>query len=280
MKKVKKITNRGLFFLLLFWSIALPITAYGQGESLPEAPTDFYLDQLNILAEDTKQLINNKGEFYKEQPENPQVVLATIESTNGDSIDSYAPELFDKWQIGNKEHDNGILILYALNDGDRNVRIEVGYGLEDVITDSTAMNILVSQKDKLKSSDPVLINEGLRYVFNAVATLIDQDYGYPTDEHALSQTELDGFYEDEDDDVIYTSSSNWDSGDGEFLFVLLLMVPIWILSAIFGKGDGGSGSSWGGGSSSGGSWGGGGGSSSGGGFSGGGGNSGGGGASI
>lgn len=276
MKKFKKITNRGLFFLLLFWSIALPMKAFGQGENLPEAPTDFYLDQLTILNEETQQLINTKGDYYKEQTENPQVVLATIESTDGDSIDSYAPELFDKWGIGNQEHDNGILILYALNDGDRNVRIEVGYGLEDVITDSTAMNILVSQKDKLKSSDPELINEGLQYVFNAVVTLIDQEYDYPADEHALSQSELDGFYEDEDDNVIYTSYSFWDSVDGESILSFLLFFIIAILSTIFGTGSGGGSSS---GSSSGGSWGGGG-SSSGGGFSGGGGSSGGGGASI
>ncbi|MFD2307465.1 TPM domain-containing protein [Enterococcus termitis] len=281
MTVLRKVNIKGLFFLLLLFIVTVPVKSYASRDELPEAPTHFYLDELSILTEETQRLIDNKGDYYKTQAENPQVVVGVIESTNGDSIDSYAADLFEKWKIGNQEQDNGILILYALNDGDRNVRIEVGYGLEEVITDSTAMNILVDQKEKLKSSDPEQINEGLRYVFNAVTTLIDQKYEYPLDEHALSQSELDGFYEDEDDNVIYTSYSIWDSVDGESILIFFLFFIIAILSTIFGKGDGGSsgGSSWGGGSSSGGSWGGGG-SSSGGGFSGGGGSSGGGGASI
>ncbi|MBO0474121.1 TPM domain-containing protein [Enterococcus ureasiticus] len=278
MRSLQKVNVKGLFLLLFVLLINVPIAASAEEKNLPEAPTHFYLDQLNILNQETEQLFDDKGEYYKVQPENPQVVVGVINSTEGDSIDSYAPQLFKKWRIGNQEYDNGILILYALNDGERNIRIEVGYGLEDVITDSTAMNILISQKDKLKSSDPEVINEGLRYVFNAVTTLINQKYEYPVDEHALSQTELDSF--DEEDDTIYTSSSNRNSEDSEFILVMVLLVPIWILSAIFGKGDGGSGSSWGGGSSSGGSSWSGGGGSSGGGFSGGGGSSGGGGASI
>ncbi|WP_207694394.1 hypothetical protein DOK67_0000991 [Enterococcus sp. DIV0212c] len=152
MRCLQKVSvKRLLLFVLL---INVPIAAYAEEKNLPEAPTHFCLDQLNILNQETQQLVDDKGEYYKGQPKNPQVVVGVINSTEGDSIDSYAPQLFKKWRIGNQEYDNGILILYALNAGERNVIIEVGYGLEDVITDSKAMNILISQKDKLKSSDP------------------------------------------------------------------------------------------------------------------------------
>ena len=243
-------------------------------ENLPEPPDHFYLDQSNLLDSQTKNLIDSKDEFYKETEEKPQVILAVIDSTNGDSIDSYAADLFQKWKIGNQDYDNGLLILYALNEGSRNVRIEVGYGLEDVITDSIAGNILMHAKEDLKSEDPVKINEGLNYVIKATTTLINQHYDYPASDN-LSQEELDNLYYVEDDE----SSSN----DFGFLIFLIFFIPI-ILSLFSNKnnrnGRGGGPWFWGGGSGGGFSGGSSGGFGGGGGFSGGGGSSGGGGASI
>ncbi|MCA5013965.1 MULTISPECIES: TPM domain-containing protein [unclassified Enterococcus] len=259
-----------LFLVTIFAGFQLPAFA----EELPAAPSHFYLDQPGILDETTKNLVDRKGAVYRDKAEAPQVVLAVIDSTDGDSIDSYAPDLFQKWKIGNQKENNGILILYAVNDGERNVRIEVGYGLEDVITDSLAGNILQQAKDDLKSNDPAAINKGLQYTFNAVTTLIDKHYDYPADENALSEDELD-------------QVTAADSGIPDFFSFGIVVIII--LIAIFGSGGrGGRGRRggpwyWGGGGYGGGF---GGGSSRGGGgfgrggFSGGGGSSGGGGASI
>jgi uncharacterized protein len=274
MTKIRRGLLAGLFIFLvtLFAGIQMPAFA----DSLPAAPNHFYLDQPGILDDTTKNLIDKKGAIYKEKPEAPQVVLAVIDSTDGDSVDGYAPDLFQKWKIGNQKENNGVLILYAVNDGERNVRIEVGYGLEDVIPDSIAGKILQHAKDDLKSNDPASINKGLQYTFNAVTTLIDQHYDYPVDKNALSEDELKQV------------SSDDDSGVPDFF--ALGIVAVVVLAAIFGSGGrggrgrgggpwywggGGYGGGFGGGSSRGG-----GGFGGGGGFSGGGGSSGGGGASI
>ena len=64
----------------------------------------------------------------------------TVESLGGKTIDEYAFGLFNKWGIGKEDKNNGILILVA-EDGSK-VRIEVGLGLEDVITNDIVKQII------------------------------------------------------------------------------------------------------------------------------------------
>ena len=68
-----------------------------------------------------------------------QVFIATVKSLEGDSIEDYASRLFENWKIGQKDKNNGVLFLVALDD--HKMRIEVGYGLEPVITDGRAGRI-------------------------------------------------------------------------------------------------------------------------------------------
>lgn len=264
MKTVRRGVLASVLFFLVAFFVSFQLPAFA--EQLPAVPDHFYLDQPKILDDTTKQLIDKKGLIYKEKSEAPQVVLAVINSTDGDSIDSYAPDLFKKWTLGNPKEDNGVLILYAVNGGERNVRIEVGYGLESVLTDSVAGNILQQAKGDLKSRNGAAINQGLQYTFNAVTTLIDKHYNYPADKNALSTDELDKV----------TSEDNFTIMDLFGIFI----VAIPVLLFAFGKGGRGGGpwywggGGFGGGSSSGGGF------RGGGGFTGGGGSSGGGGASI
>jgi len=69
-----------------------------------------------------------------------QVVVATVPSLQGTSIEDYANQLFRFWQLGQANKDNGILLLVAPNE--RKVRIEVGYGLEGVLPDAVASTII------------------------------------------------------------------------------------------------------------------------------------------
>lgn len=68
-----------------------------------------------------------------------EVAVVTVKSLEGGSIDDYAVRLFEKWKIGKQGKDNGVLFLVALDE--RKMRIEVGYGLEPLITDGRAGRI-------------------------------------------------------------------------------------------------------------------------------------------
>ncbi|ENR2392518.1 TPM domain-containing protein, partial [Escherichia coli] len=61
-----------------------------------------------------------------------QVAVLVVPSTGDDSIEQYATRVFDSWKLGDKQRNDGILLLVARED--HAVRIEVGYGLEGVVT--------------------------------------------------------------------------------------------------------------------------------------------------
>lgn len=71
---------------------------------------------------------------------NIQAVIVSVKSLEGYSVADYTVRLAEKWKIGNKGSDRGLILLVAPND--RKVRIEVGYGLESVITDGIAGYII------------------------------------------------------------------------------------------------------------------------------------------
>lgn len=75
-----------------------------------------------------------------ERTDGTQVVLLTIDSLKGDSLEDFSIRVVEKWKIGQKDFDNGVLLLIAKND--RKIRIEVGYGLEGKLTDLVSGRII------------------------------------------------------------------------------------------------------------------------------------------
>jgi len=69
-----------------------------------------------------------------------QFVVATVPSLQGTSVEDYANALFRAWKLGEEKKNNGVLLLVAPNE--RKVRIEVGYGLEGILTDAVAAAII------------------------------------------------------------------------------------------------------------------------------------------
>ena len=125
----------GLIAALL--SIALIATVVG-AQAFPDH-VGFVNDFAGLLsAEAQAQLENDLINF--EQETSAEIAVATIETLEGDTVEDYAVRLFEAWGIGKKDKDNGVLFLVAKEE--RRVRIEVGYGLEPVITDGRAGRIL------------------------------------------------------------------------------------------------------------------------------------------
>lgn len=97
------------------------------------------VDNADLLPADAEsQLVSELAEF--EARSSDQVVVATIESLNGENLEDYANRLFRFWELGQDGLNNGVLFLIARND--RKIRIEVGYGLEGVLTDALAKTII------------------------------------------------------------------------------------------------------------------------------------------
>lgn len=110
--------------------LLLPLAALAQGD-VP-ALQGRVNDYANLIPPDQKQRIEAQLAQFEQQTGN-QVVVLTIPSLNGEDIEGYANRVARAWALGQKGKDNGVLLLVAHQD--RRMRVEVGYGLEPVLTD-------------------------------------------------------------------------------------------------------------------------------------------------
>ena len=97
------------------------------------------VDEANILSPAVEQDISRMSERH-EKATGDQIVVLTLPSLEGESIEGYATRVFEAWKLGQKGKDNGVLVIVAPND--RKMRIEVGYGLEGALTDAAAARII------------------------------------------------------------------------------------------------------------------------------------------
>lgn len=100
----------------------------------PDQTSQFYVnDYADILSEDAERKIVNIGDDLCDET-TAQVVVLTVESLDGEDIAEYSVEVFREWKIGDKEKENGVLIVFSLND--REMWITTGYGIEGTLTDA------------------------------------------------------------------------------------------------------------------------------------------------
>src|ERR1700709_169752 len=99
------------------------------------------VDQANVISASARQTIEPKLADL-EAKSGIQLVVATVNSLEGQEIEPYANELFRTWKLGEKAKNNGVLLLVAPNE--KRVRIEVGYGLEGTLTDALSKVIITN----------------------------------------------------------------------------------------------------------------------------------------
>lgn len=101
----------------------------------------FVSDNAKIIDAATKKKIYNLNKQLAASTEGAQLEVVTVkELPGGEDIESYANKIFNQLGIGDKTQNNGVLYLVALDD--RKFRLEVGYGLEGLIPDATADDII------------------------------------------------------------------------------------------------------------------------------------------
>lgn len=122
-----------VLLLLALWTV--PVVA------APDYPalTGRVVDQAQLLTERSRAELEQKLAEHERATGN-QVVVATVTSLQGESIEDYGIGLGRHWGIGREGEDDGVLLIVAPDD--REVRIEVGYGLEGTLTDALSGQII------------------------------------------------------------------------------------------------------------------------------------------
>ncbi len=122
-------------FSLLFLALAIPVLS----QNIPSKPEGYISDfAKTIPAAEKNDLVALAGEIEKKS--GAQIAIVTLKTVAPESIENYATHLFEKWGIGQKGKDNGVLILLAM--AEHKVRIEVGYGLEGALPDGLCGRII------------------------------------------------------------------------------------------------------------------------------------------
>ncbi len=127
-----------IFGLLLL--AAMSMTAGGASAQGDSRYGVYIQDEANVISQQTKDELYNRAIWLREQTETAQVGVVTVNSLNGQSLEDYAVTRFREMGLGDKERNDGVLLLYSASD--KHVRIEVGYGLEGRIPDGKAGAIL------------------------------------------------------------------------------------------------------------------------------------------
>jgi len=140
------------------------------------APGGYVTDTAGIISRDARMQIENLLGGI-ERKTTAEIAVVTVPSTSPLTIEQYAVGLFEKWGIGKKGKDNGVLILVA--SVDRKVRIEVGYGLEGVITDLESKFII--EKGMIPYFKQGNYTAGVVTAITRISKLIGEEYGIEID---------------------------------------------------------------------------------------------------
>nr|WP_020179410.1 TPM domain-containing protein [Methylopila sp. M107] len=137
---MRAMTGRRLLIAVLGTLVVLCAAALpGRAQFTFPAFTNYVVDQANVIPPADEQALIAKLKAFQERS-GKQLAVATVTSLEGTSVEDYGNRLFREWKLGDKDRNDGALILIAPNE--RKVRIEVGYGLEGDLTDAVSRLII------------------------------------------------------------------------------------------------------------------------------------------
>ena len=141
-------------FILLFLILLISVNA----QEFPQPYSKYVNDFANLFsANEINDLTNTLSQVGKNTT--AEVVIVTINTSKPLTPQQYRTELFNKWKIGKKGNDNGLLILYSLQEN--RIEVETGYGLEGILPDSKLGRLLdeyyVPYRDKGEVSKGIIL---------------------------------------------------------------------------------------------------------------------------
>lgn len=191
------LTLRGIIFQLILLSASFAVHAQ---LAVPPLDNRRVHDEAGVLSAQNIQTLELQLKLHEDSTGN-QIAILIIRSLNGESLEEYSLRVaHDVWKLGSEKNDNGVLLLVAIDD--RKMRIEVGQGLEGVLTDALCSQIIRNEMT------PEFRRE-------------DYDAGVLLAIHAIVQA-IAGEYTAEE---TFEESSDWGTGDRIFsgLFIFLIL---------------------------------------------------------
>lgn len=159
--------------VLILLMIVTLITGSIQASTIPNPTSSFYVnDYANVLSNETEQLIiKHSSELARST--GAQIVVVTIESLGGQVLETFSLNMLNQWGIGDKTKNNGVLILLSIVD--RKSRIEIGYGLESLLTKVKLDSIYAEYMRPFYSSNN--FDTGMKNGYLAILKEVSQSYG-------------------------------------------------------------------------------------------------------
>lgn len=134
-------------------------------------------DNEHLLEKKTSKLIKEKNDRYLQTGEQPKIIVKMV-----NRVDHLTPKKLNKYK-------RTVLIVVGTANQKRNVQIYSSKDLHGAFTADVRGTIIRSQSDQLRSNNKKEFNRGLRFVFRACATTIDQRYQYALDKYDLTSDE-------------------------------------------------------------------------------------------
>jgi len=195
---------------------------FAQNSYIPEKPTpqklvnNFSKEFPNFISSEEEFLLEQKLESFYQSTSN-QIVIVIIDDLNGYEPWEFATELGQKWGVGTKENNNGIVVLIKPTGGkgNRKYHIAVGYGLEGAIPDLATKRI--QESELLPNFKQGRFYEGLDQTTDVLMALAKGEYNYKT----------------------YVKKSN-QNGLIKAFFIVLIIIIFFIIKLKNNGGNGGS----------------------------------------
>lgn len=167
-----------LFGIILFFILASAGQITFAQLSVPPLAGVRVHDQAGVLSSQTIQNLESQLKLHEDSTGN-QIAILIIQSLNGESLEEYAIRVAgynekkdEGWKLGQANNDNGVLLLIAIDD--REMRIEVGQGLEGVLTDALCSQIIRNvMRPEFRRGD---YNAGVLLAINAIVHAIAGEY--------------------------------------------------------------------------------------------------------
>ncbi|HZF64035.1 MAG TPA: TPM domain-containing protein [Chitinophagaceae bacterium] len=127
-----------IFLFFCFIGNAQQVKDYVQKLPRPNPPR-LVNDFANVLTPEQEQALEAKLVAYDDST-STQIAVITVATTGDLDVSEVALEILRQWGVGNKQKDNGVVILASIED--RKINIQTGYGMEGAVPDITAKNII------------------------------------------------------------------------------------------------------------------------------------------